>query len=59
MLIGFSVAGQITQAYTTTEATDWTSIWLFPAVFAAVVLVLFAVIFKNEPLQQQTEDKQP
>ena len=59
MLIGFSVAGQITQAYSSAEATDWTSIWLFPAVFAAVVLVLFAVIFKNEPLQQQAEDKQP
>ena len=58
MLIGFSVAGQITQAYTSAEATDWTSIWLFPAVFAGVVLVLFAVIFKNEPLQQ-AEDKQP
>ncbi|MDF3124211.1 nucleoside permease [Rheinheimera sp. 1928-s] len=58
MLIGFSVAGQITQAYSSAEATDWTSIWLFPAGFAAVVLVLFALIFKNEPLQQ-TEDKQP
>lgn len=58
MLIGFSVAGQITEAYSSAEATDWTSIWLFPAGFAAVVLVLFALIFKNESLQQ-TEDKQP
>ncbi|MGI2070478.1 nucleoside permease [Shewanella baltica] len=57
MLIGFSVAGQITQAYSAVDGPDWTSIWLFPAAFAAVVLVLFALIFKNEPLQK-TEDKQ-
>jgi len=50
MLIGFSVAGQVTQAYTTTAGADWTHIWLFPAGFAAVVLVLFALIFKNETL---------
>lgn len=50
MLIGFSVAGQVTQAYTTAAGADWTHIWLFPAGFAAVVLVLFALIFKNETL---------
>lgn len=50
MLIGFSVAGQVTQAYTTAAGADWTQIWLFPAGFAAVVLVLFALIFKNETL---------
>jgi nucleoside transporter len=50
MLIGFSVAGQVTQAYTSAAGADWTQIWLFPAGFAAVVLVLFALIFKNETL---------
>lgn len=53
MLIGFSVAGQVTQAYTTATGADWTQIWLFPAGFAAVVLVLFALIFKNETLAAQ------
>ncbi len=53
MLIGFSVAGQVTQAYTTAAGTDWTQSWLFPAGFAAVVLVLFALIFKNETLAAQ------
>jgi len=55
MLIGFSVAGQVTQAYTTTAGADWTQIWLFPAGFAAVVLVLFALIFKNETLAVSAE----
>lgn len=53
MLIGFSVAGQVTQAYTTASGADWNQIWLFPAGFAAVVLVLFALIFKNETLAAQ------
>jgi nucleoside transporter len=55
MLIGFSVAGQVTQAYTTAAGADWTQIWLFPAGFAAVVLVLFALIFKNETLAVSVE----
>lgn len=53
MLIGFSVAGQVTQAYTTASGADWNQVWLFPAGFAAVVLVLFALIFKNETLAAQ------
>jgi len=53
MLIGFSVAGQVTQAYTSPAGADWMQIWLFPAGFAAVVLVLFALIFKNETLAAQ------
>ncbi len=59
MLIGFSVAGQVTQWYIQPDGHDWQQIWLFPAIFAAVVLVLFAVIFKNEAIssaEQATAD---
>lgn len=48
MLIGFSVAGMITENYTTAAGIAWQPIWLFPAGFAAVVLVLFALTFKTE-----------
>jgi nucleoside transporter len=48
MLIGFSVAGWITDLYARPAAHDWTRIWLYPAVFAMVVLVLFAASFRNE-----------
>ncbi len=50
MLIGFSVAGHITGLYTAAAGHNWFNIWLFPAGFAAVVLVLFALLFKNERL---------
>jgi nucleoside transporter len=52
MLIGFEVAGRITDKYATVleEATthDWTAIWTIPAVFAGIVFVLFLLTFKEE-----------
>lgn len=50
MLVGFSVAGYITEQYSAMAGHNWFNIWLFPAGFAAVVLVLFALLFKNEKL---------
>ncbi len=46
MLIGFWIAGLITDMY----KGDWQTIWLYPAGFAAVVLVLFFIFFKNESI---------
>jgi nucleoside transporter len=49
MLIGFWVAGQLTDAFALDGgAHDWRSIWLYPAAFAGLVAVLFALLFKNE-----------
>lgn len=49
MLVGFAVAGAITDSYTLASgAHSWQQVWLFPAGFAAVVLVLFAILFKSE-----------
>lgn len=52
MLIGFWVAGKITDKYVLIEeGHSWIDIWMFPAIFAAVVLVLFLVFFKNEKIE--------
>jgi nucleoside transporter len=52
MLIGFWVAGKITDKYLISENMhDWQSIWLFPAAFAVVVMVIFALLFKNETIK--------
>ena len=51
MLIGFKIAGLITDTYTTSETVfNWKMIWIIPAAIAFVVFLLFAIFFndKNE-----------
>jgi nucleoside transporter len=52
MLIGFWVAGKISDKYLIDENIhSWKEIWMFPAGFAAVVLIVFALFFKNEKIE--------
>ncbi|WP_439098883.1 nucleoside permease [Bowmanella dokdonensis] len=51
MLIGFWVAGRITDTYTLEAGHNWQQIWLYPAGFAAVIFVLFLLSFKNERIE--------
>jgi nucleoside transporter len=53
MLIGFWAAGKITDHYATGAVHDWKSIWQFPAGFAAVIFVLFALSFMNENVRYE------
>lgn len=51
MLIGFWIAGRITDTYLSAEGVhDWATIWLYPAAFAFFVLALFVLLFKNEKI---------
>jgi len=55
MLIGFWAAGKITDAYLLSDGVhDWQTIWLYPAAFAGVVLVLFGLFFKNVKIKYKT-----
>jgi MFS family permease len=55
MLVGFWVAGKIVDHNIMSEGLhSWESIWLFPALFAAGVLVLFAVFFKDEKIEYKS-----
>ncbi|MNG28805.1 Nucleoside H+ symporter [compost metagenome] len=48
MLIGFWVAGQVTDHYATTAGShDWKHIWLFPAGFALAIFFCFSLAFKG------------
>ncbi|MCK8523462.1 MFS transporter [Aquimarina sp. D1M17] len=52
MLIGFYVAGKITDNNLISVGVhEWNNIWVFPAVFAGVVMLLFAIFFKNEKIE--------
>jgi nucleoside transporter len=50
MLVGFSAAGAITDRFNANGEHDWFQIWIYPAAFAAVVMVLFALLFRNETI---------
>jgi nucleoside transporter len=53
MLIGFWAAGNITDRYAAAGVHDWKSIWQFPAAFAAVIFVIFALSFRNENVRYE------
>jgi nucleoside transporter len=53
MLIGFSVAGAISDRFNVKGVHDWYHIWIYPAAFAAVVMVLFALLFRNEAISYE------
>ncbi|RDC55084.1 MFS transporter [Pedobacter chinensis] len=49
MLIGFAVAGKISDVYKATDGTmDWKMIWIIPAGIALVVFILFALVFNDK-----------
>ena len=53
MLIGFWAAGRITDWYTVDGGHQWQVIWLYPAVFAALIFVFFALSFRNESIRYE------
>jgi nucleoside transporter len=48
MWIGTLLSGYVKDYYTANEVVNWKSIWLVPAGIAAVVLVLFVLLFKEK-----------
>ncbi|MCU7551441.1 nucleoside permease [Chitinophagaceae bacterium LB-8] len=57
MLIGFWVAGQVSEHFRTADGHNWKSIWMVPAAIAGIVVLLFAILFKENP--KTTEKAEP
>jgi nucleoside transporter len=57
MLIGFWVAGQVSENFRTADGHDWRSIWMVPAAIAGIVVLLFAILFKDT--RKTTEKAEP
>ncbi len=58
-LIGFWVAGYVSDMYVDLKATNlpqfWNQLWIVPAVIAFVVFVIFLIFFKKETVKNQSE----
>jgi len=53
MLIGFAVAGKITDSYKLADGTlDYKMVWLIPAGIAFAVFLIFALLFKDEKINK-------
>ena len=55
MLVGFWLAGRVTDIYSINNVHDWRSIWLVPAAIAALVFTVFALSFKNESVRYELQ----
>lgn len=47
MLIGFWVAGKVVEAY----PGDWHTVWMYPAAFAGIILLVFMLLFRDEKVE--------
>jgi nucleoside transporter len=59
-LIGFWVAGFVGEKYKSLQETDvaafWEQTWIIPAAIAFVVFILFLIFFKDEKVENKTEN---
>ncbi len=54
MFIGSWASGRVVDAFRAGSGHDWNRIWLVPAAGAAIVLVLFALFFRSNDVNQES-----
>ena len=52
--IGAFVSGRVVDMYVTPGGHDWHSIWIVPAVGAAIILAVFALLFRPQVTEKRT-----
>jgi nucleoside transporter len=53
MLIGFWIAGQVSENFKLETGHNWKQIWMIPAGIAAVVMLIFMLLFRNDEPKKQ------
>lgn len=48
MFIGAQIMGQVEKAFTVGDQIQWQGLWMVPCIAAAVIMVLFAVMFRED-----------
>ncbi len=60
MLIGAQLSGMLVAKYTTTidevSTIDWQQVWIYPAAFALLILILFVTFFKDPASKTTAND---
>jgi MFS family permease len=51
MFVGFRIAGWLTDFYALVDGHNWKQIWLQPAFFSFIILILFIFTFRNEKIK--------
>ena len=60
MIVGNLINGKITEYYTVDDGHNWKMIWLIPGIMAAVIVVVFALFFKeNDKPQAEVPAENP
>ncbi|MCC5823926.1 MAG: nucleoside permease [Phycisphaerales bacterium] len=60
MLIGAQVASRLVARHTDEVAgVDWKTVWMYPAVFALAVLIVFVLLFKDRVAPPKPQDIAP
>lgn len=61
MLIGAQVMARLVKNYTSDPGgvVDWKAVWMYPAVFAGVVLVAFVLLFKDRAADSESPEPAP
>lgn len=52
MFIGYIVSGYIVDMYAAAEGHNWQNIWLVPAGIAAVIMILFLLVFRDPGMKK-------
>ena len=56
LFTGSWLSGTIVEAYASGTGHDWPSIWIVPAIIASVILVAFAILFRDRPKPVRVEE---